>query len=150
VGFESHPGSEEQVASIESVLDQFHAAASTADEKRYFACLAPDAVFIGTDSGERWVGDEFRAFVHRYFPEGRGWTYVPSARFVSLSEDQRTAWFDERLDNATYGECRGTGVLELRDGDWKIEQYCLTMPIPNEIAKEVAARIREVRAPGTD
>ena len=37
-----------------------------------------------------------------------------------------------------------TGVLVKRDGGWKITQYNLTIPIPNEIALEVVERIREV------
>jgi hypothetical protein len=110
--------------------------------RRYFATLAPGAVFIGTAPGERWAGEEFRDFVRRYFPIGKGWTYVPSGRSVEVADDGRTAWFDERLENATYGECRGAGVLQLGEGGWKIEQYNLTIPIPNEVAKKVVALVR--------
>ena len=131
---------------MEAVLDDFHAAASAADEERYFALLAPKAVFLGTDGGERWEGEEYRAFVHRYFSQGKGWTYVPSSRSITVAADGRTAWFDERLENEWYGECRGTGVLQLREGEWKIEQYNLTIPIPNELAAEVVARIRDLRS----
>ena len=129
------------------MLDAFHAAASAADEERYFELLAPDAVFIGTAPGERWAGEAFRAFVRPLFAEGSGWTYVPSERSVSVAADGRTAWFDERLDNEWYGECRGTGVLRLVDGAWLIEQYALSIPVPDEIAADVVARIRESRAP---
>ena len=60
----------------------------------------------------------------------------------SLAEDGRTAWFDEALDSASYGECRGSGALQLYQDGWKIEQYNLTIPIPNEIAKQVVEDIR--------
>ena len=136
---------ENEVVPVETVLDAFHAAASAADEERYLAVLAPHAVFLGTDGGERWEGDEYRAFVHRYFSQGKGWTYVPSSRSITVAADGRTAWFDERLENEWYGECRGTGVLQLHEGEWKIEQYNLTIPIPNELAAEVVARIRDTR-----
>ena len=131
------------VPAIDDVLDAFHEAAAEADEERYFACLAPDAVFIGTAPGERWTGDDFREFVHGYFTEGKGWTYVPSERSVSVAPDGGSAWFDERLDNDFYGECRGTGVLRLEGDRWVIAQYALCIPIPDEIASDVVALIQE-------
>ena len=136
---------ENEVAHIEAVLDEFHAAASKADEEAYFARLALSAVFLGTDPGERWAGEDYRDFVHRYFSQGKGWTYTPSRRTVEIAVDGQTAWFDERVENEWYGECRGTGVLQLREGEWKIEQYNLTIPIPNELAADVVAKIREPR-----
>lgn len=141
-------GGAAEAARIEAVLDDFHAAASEADEERYFGHLAPAGVFIGTDASERWTKGEFRAFVHPYFDRGQGWTYEPRDRHVALSADGATAWFDELLDNAAYGECRGTGVLALHDGVWKIEQYHLTIPIPNELAKELVAKIRGLETEG--
>jgi ketosteroid isomerase-like protein len=130
---------------VDAVLDAFHAAAAVADEERYFTCLAPDAVFLGTDTGERWAGTEFREFVHSLFSEGKGWTYLPSDRSVSIANDGRTAWFDERLENDFYGECRGTGLLRLQGDGWRIEQYSLSIPIPDELAPEFVAQIRELR-----
>jgi SnoaL-like domain len=127
---------------VGDVLDAFHAGAAAADEERYAATLAPEMVFIGTAPGERWQGTPFREFVHSSFSDGKGWTYVPSERSIRLSEDGRTAWFDERVDNDWYGECRGSGVLQLYGDAWKIEQYNLTIPIPDEVAKEVVATIR--------
>jgi ketosteroid isomerase-like protein len=127
---------------ISAVLDSFHAAAAAADEEAYFAMLAPDMVFLGTDPGERWAGEDFRAFVHGYFSNGQGWEYAPSGRSVSVSGDGDTAWFDETVDNAYYGPCRGTGVLERRDGVWRIAQYNLTVPIPNELTTQVLELIR--------
>jgi ketosteroid isomerase-like protein len=135
-------------AAVGAVLDAFHAAAAHADETAYFALLAPNAVFLGTDAGERWEVPAFRAFAHPYFAQGKGWTFVPRNRHVDFSRDGRVAWFDELLDSATYGECRGSGVLERGDdGGWRIVQYHLTIPIPNDLAKEVVARIREAAAP---
>lgn len=133
---------------IAAVLDGFHDAAARADEERYFDLLAPDAVFFGTDAGERWTRDEFRAYAHPRFESGQGWTYRVESRHIFLSADGAAAWFDEMLSNDKYGPCRGTGVLQLRDGEWKIEQYHLTIPIPNELAAEVVEKIRGSRDPG--
>lgn len=135
---------ESETARIHKILDDFHAAAAEADEERYFSHLAPGVVFLGTDAGERWVGDEYRAFVHSYFSKGKGWAYVPSRRSVTLASDGRSAWLDEQLENEWYGMCRGTGALQLHESAWKIEQYNLTIPIPNELAADVVARIKEL------
>ena len=132
-------------AEIDAVLDAFHAAAAAADEARYLATLSDSVVFLGTAPGERWEGDAWREFVHRYFSQGKGWAYVPSERSVDVAADGLTAWFDETVTNEHYGACRGTGVLRRTDDSWRIEQYNLTIPIPDELAPEVVARIREMR-----
>ncbi len=138
------PAPGDDPAAVAAALDNLHDAASKADGKRYFNCFAADAVFFGTDAMERWTIDQFRVYAQSRFDHGTGWTYHPRKRHVFLSRDRETAWFDEALHNAKYGECRGTGVLVKRDGGWKIAQYNLTIPIPNEIALEVVERIREV------
>lgn len=139
----AQPGPQPPADEVGSVLDAFHEAASRADGEAYFASFAPDAVFIGTDAAERWSVAEFRAFAEPYFSKGKGWTYLPRDRHVAVGARGETAWFDEMLDNASYGVCRGTGVLVRTDGSWKIAQYHLTIPIPNEISKQVVAMIRE-------
>lgn len=126
---------------IGGVLDDFHKAASDADESRYFGHMAGEAVFIGTDAAERWDRKTFRAYAHPHFAAGKGWTYTPRDRHIDIHGD--VAWFDELLDNAKYGECRGTGVLRRDNGVWKIVQYSLSIPIPNEIAGEVVKMIRK-------
>jgi hypothetical protein len=131
---------------IEQVLDAFHTAAAKADEEAYFALLAPTGVFLGTDATERWDKAAFQAFAHPYFAKGTAWTFVPRNRHVNLSADGRVAWFDELLDSANYGECRGSGVLEKIDGAWKVQQYNLTIPLPNDLAKDVVAQIRAAKA----
>ncbi len=129
---------------IAQVLDDWHAAAAAADEQRYFAHFAPEGVFLGTDATERWTVAEFREYVHRHFPAGRGWTYVPHDRHVMLSENGTLAWVDEKLTNEKYGELRGTGVLRKIGGEWKLAHYSLTFTIPNEKAIEVVALLAAV------
>ncbi|MEM7353747.1 MAG: nuclear transport factor 2 family protein [Acidobacteriota bacterium] len=132
-----------EIRRVEAVLDDFHEAAAKADGERYFSHLAPSGVFLGTDASERWTKSQFQAFAEPYFAQGTGWAYTPRDRHVVLAADGKTAWFDELLDNESYGECRGTGALQLYDGEWKIEQYHLTIPMPNDLAKDFVARIRE-------
>lgn len=128
---------------IGEVLDAFHDAASRADGDLYFSLFAEDAVFIGTDATERWSVDEFRAFAEPYFSEGHGWTYTKTERNVDLAVSGETAWFDEMLWNDKYGTCRGTGVLVLTEKGWRIAQYHLTFPIPNDLSADFTSRIKE-------
>lgn len=130
---------------VAKTLDAFHTAASKADEEAYFDLMAPNGVFLGTDATENWDKTAFRAFAHPHFSQGKGWTFTPRDRHIYLSREGQVAWFDELLDSATYGECRGTGVLEKLDGKWKIAQYHLTIPMPNDLAKDFVARIRETK-----
>ena len=127
---------------IEAVLDDFHLAASQADGARYFAHMTGDAVFLGTDATERWSRAAFHAYATPYFSKGTGWTYTSTERHVSLSPSGDAAWFDERLWNDKYGETRGSGALVFDGLAWRIAQYNLTIPVPNDLAGELVRKIR--------
>ena len=127
---------------VDSVLSEFHQLASEGSWDRYFALFTPDAVFFGTDLTERWSVDEFRG----YAAGSSGWTYVMTERHVFVAPDGTVAWFDEVLENARYGNTRGTGVLVKGDGGWKITQYHLTIPVPNDLAVDLVDRIRALDA----
>ena len=123
-----------------TALDDFHAAAAASDEQRYFSYLAHDGEFLGTDPGERWTVAAFRNYAHPLFAAGKGWTYKVRSR--SLHYEGDLAWFDEILDNAKYGACRGTGVLRRTSGEWKIVLYSLTFLVPNDLAEKVTGEIQ--------
>jgi hypothetical protein len=128
---------------IAGVLDAWHAAAAAADEDKYFSYFAPDAVFLGTDPGERWTRDEFRAWAHPYFAKGKAWSFKATARWISFAPDRTVAWFDEALDTPNMGPCRGSGVLVATTSGWKIAQYNLSIPIPNALTDDVKKRIEK-------
>lgn len=113
-------------------LDDFHDAAARADEERYFAHFAPDAVFLGTDMTERWDLTAFRAYAHSRFASGHGWTYHPQRRAITFAPDGTVAWFDEDLIGERAGPTRGSGVLLYSGGRWLIAQYNLAFTIPND------------------
>ncbi|MBE7215884.1 nuclear transport factor 2 family protein [Shewanella benthica] len=124
-----------------AVLDQLHQAATRADWDTYFSLYLPEAVFIGTDATEHWSMSEFEGYAR----PTDGWEYTVKNRvFVSVKtqKNDRVLMFDELLDSASYGLSRGTGTLIKTDSGWKIAQYHLSFPIPNEIAKEITARIK--------
>jgi ketosteroid isomerase-like protein len=131
-------------AAISRSLDAFHKAAADADFDAYFARFAPDAVFLGTDATERWTLEEFKTYCKPHFDKGRGWSYtlVEGSRNITVAESKTVAWFDELLDNAKYGRCRGSGVLRKIGDDWRIAQYNLALMVPNDAAKDVVALIR--------
>lgn len=137
---------EETAAS--AVLDAMHAAESAADGDALFSLFTENATYLGTDVTERWSVEAFEAFARPYFAQGRGWTYTPRERNLTLSPHpcRCVVWFDEVLDNQVYGTARGTGVLVLTEEGWRIGQYALTFPIPNDLARDFTARIREFEA----
>jgi hypothetical protein len=126
---------------VAGVIDAWHAAAAAADEEKYFSHFTADAVFLGTDATERWTRDEFRKWAHPYFAKGKAWTYKSTSRWISFAADRSVAWFDELLENAHLGTCRGSGVLVRSGETWKIAQYNLSIPIPNDLADDLAKRI---------
>lgn len=135
------PPAADPKAAVAAVLDDWHQAAAAADEPRYFGHFTADAVFLGTDATERWTRDEFRAWSKPYFSKGKAWSFKPVKRFITLSKDGTVAWFDESLDTPNLGPSRGSGVLVKEGNAWKIAQYNLSVPIPNDIMGEVTKRV---------
>ncbi len=135
-------GSASAVDLIADMLDDVHAAAAAADSERYFSHFSERAVFLGTDPTERWPLAEFRAWAAPYFERGSAWTYRAVERHVDVAPGGEVGWFDEVVRNETYGDLRGTGVVVLEGGEWRLAQYNLTFTIPNEDAKAVLDLIR--------
>lgn len=117
-------------------LDNWHAAAAKADYDAYFGYFADSAVFIGTDPTENWNIESFRVWSKSFFDRGKAWSFKAVERNIYFSENGKTAWFDELLDTQMK-ICRGSGVLEKADGNWKIRHYVLSMTVPNENTRAV-------------
>jgi ketosteroid isomerase-like protein len=131
------PSSEARHAQVNAVLDTWHQAAAKADEEGYFKHFTADAVFLGTDATERWARDEFRKWAKPYFAKGKAWSFKATRRHVAFSRDGTVAWFDEVLDTPNLGPARGSGVLMWDGATWKIAQYNLSVPIPNDAFADV-------------
>ena len=132
---------------VAATLDQFHEAAAKADGKKYFQLFAPEGVFLGTDATERWTVEEFKKYAMPFFDKGKGWTYIPKTRHVDFAPGGEVAWFDEILASEPYGVCRDSGVMRKIAGVWKISQYHLTIPVPNDLAATVVKMIRAQPVP---
>jgi ketosteroid isomerase-like protein len=137
-------------AAIARELDDFHDAAARADEARYFAHFSNDAVFLGTDATERWDVAAFRAFAHPHFAAGKAWSFHATRRAITVSGDGHFGYFDEDLATEKLGPARGSGVVVLRDGGWKIAQYNLAVVVPNERFAELRALLERPAAPAAD
>jgi ketosteroid isomerase-like protein len=140
--FMTHSSLAKDTTNVAAILDALHSSASKADSDTYFNLFADDAIFIGTDAEEFWTLEQFKSYTMPYFSKGQGWTYIPKNRDIKFSQSGDVAWFHEILISESYGTTRGTGVLiREEDKQWKIAQYHLTIPIPNDLAKDFTGKI---------
>lgn len=140
-----------QKKAINTIIDDWHLAASEANFERYFMHFASDsAIFMGTAATERWTVAEFKEWSAPYFDEGQAWDFTAVDRNIYLSDEGDTAWFDESLDTPNLGPARGTGVLVQKKETWKIAHYNLSIPIPNAIVDSVVKQVDRVLKDSTD
>ena len=121
---------------ITTILDNWHQAAANANFNDYMNAMTNDAIYIGTDATENWTKPQFMTFAKPYFDNGKAWSFTAITRNIYLSKDKKTAWFDELL-NTQMKICRGSGVLIKTSKNWKIQQYVLSMTVPNDNSVEV-------------
>lgn len=121
---------------ITIMLNDWHKAAAEANLENYFAPIADDGIYIGTDPTENWNKQAFKNFAKPYFDRGKAWNFTALERNIFLSDDKETAWFDELL-NTQMKICRGSGILKKENGKWKIAHYVLSIAIPNDNVDQV-------------
>ncbi len=138
---ETKSPSKDVETAINKTIDNWHIAAAKADTA-FFDYFDNNAVYIGTDAGERWTINEFKTFAMPFFKRGKAWDFKPIERHIYFSDDSNLAYFDEKL-NTWMGVCRSTGVVVNKGKAWKIKYYHLSMAIPNEKVKEIIEIIKE-------
>lgn len=121
---------------IGAMLDSFNVAAARADYDRYFSFFTDDAIFIGTDATEHWDKQSYMLWAKPYFDKKRTWSFTSIQRHIYMGKAGDIAWFDELLDTQMK-ICRGSGVVVRQDGIWKVQQYVLSMTVPNSQTKKV-------------
>lgn len=119
---------------INTLIDNWHVAAAKADAATFFGTMGDRCIYIGTDASERWTKTEFVTFAKPYFDKGKAWDFKPYDRDLHVTNDGKIAWFSELL-TTWMGVCRGSGTLEKTREGWKIQQYHLSVTVPNEIIK---------------
>jgi len=122
-------------AQINHLIDEWHLAAAQANVDRFFGFMNEESIYIGTDASERWTKKEFVAFAKPYFDKGKAWDFKPYDRDLHVTNDGKIAWFSELL-TTWMGVCRGSGVLKKTTSGWKLEQYHLSVTVPNEIIRD--------------
>lgn len=136
---------EKEKTEIATMLDGFNVAAAKADFTTYFNYFAEESTFIGTDATEIWDKKAFMSWAKPYFDKKKTWNFTSLKRNVYFSKDGKLAWFDELLDTQMK-ICRGSGIVEKIDGQWKVKQYVLSVTVPNEVVDKVV----EIKAPIED
>ena len=116
---------------VNTLIVNWHKAASDANFKEYFRVLDSTAVYIGTAAEEIWTKEQFANFSKPYFDKGKAWSFTTLERNIYVSKSANIVWFDELIDT-WMGTCRGSGVLEKKEDSWKIKQYVLSVAIPND------------------
>lgn len=111
-------------------LENWHKAAADANFDNYFNALDSTSIYIGTAAEEIWTKEQFASFSKPYFDKGKAWDFKTLDRTIYINNSGDLAWFNELL-NTWMGTCRGSGVLEKINNTWKIKQYVLSVPIPN-------------------
>lgn len=127
---------EKEKKEIGTMLDGFNIAAAKADFTTYFNYFADESTFIGTDATEVWDKKAFMIWAKPHFDKKRTWDFTSLKRNIYFSKDGKLAWFDELLDTQMK-ICRGSGVVEKINGQWKVKQYVLSVTVPNEIVDKV-------------
>jgi len=120
---------------IHQFIDNWHRAAAEANAKVFFGSMADESIYIGTDAKERWTKTEFESFAKPYFDKGKAWDFKPYDRDLHVTSDNNVVWFSELL-TTWMGICRGSGILRKTADGWKIEQYHLSVTVPNEVIKD--------------
>jgi hypothetical protein len=127
---------EKEKTEISTMLDAFNVAAAKADYTGYFNFFADESTFIGTDATEIWNKKEFMVWAKPHFDKKKTWNFKALKRNIYFSKDGKLAWFDELLDTQMK-ICRGSGVVEKINGNWKVKQYVLSVTVPNEVVDKV-------------
>jgi ketosteroid isomerase-like protein len=130
------PTSLDNIVELNRLMNNWHKDIAAVELDAVFDFLNEDFFYLGTDPSERWSKVEFRKFCEPYFLEKKqAWDFKPSNRNWGHSPNGKTYWFDESLDTWMEG-CRGSGVVQFLDGEWKLSHYNLTVLIENEKIKK--------------
>ena len=123
---------------VNSILTDWHTAASQANFDGYFGKMDSISFFIGTDASENWSKEKFKSFSKPYFDKGKAWDFKTLERNIYVNKSKNFVWFDELL-TTWMGTCRGSGVLERKNNTWKIKHYVLSVSVPNDDIEDIIA-----------
>ncbi len=121
---------------IAAMLDSFNVVAARADYDAYFNFYTADATFLGTDATEHWDKKAFMVWAKPFFDRKKAWNFTSIQRNIYFGKYEDIAWFDELL-STQMKICRGSGVVVKQNNEWKLQQYVLSMTIPNSVGDSI-------------
>ena len=138
---------DKELSEIRSVLEQYELARENEDFSTVEQIWASDStiVLFGTEGDEQMVG--FAAInkaMSRQFDEVENTLINISEQKIKISKDGNIAWFSQVLDYnfnyqgeyMTFEGIRSTGVMEKREGKWKLVQGHLSVPYEADLEEE--------------
>lgn len=136
----------EAEADAAQTLEQFGRMWESENMNTFDRIIADDAdmVVIGTDAAEFIVGhDAFRQARAEQFEAFENVEFNVLSRSLKLSDSGTVAWFTQQFDLFTVAEgnpvnledLRLSGVMERRDGRWRIVQLHTSVPVPGRAAE---------------
>ena len=121
---------------INLLMNDWHKDAANANLEAYIGLMDENAIYIGTDATEIWGKSDFLLFCKPYFEKKTTWDFTTLKRNINFNDKINTAWFNEVL-STKMGICRGSGILLKKGDDWKLQQYVLSVAVPNQDMNEV-------------
>jgi ketosteroid isomerase-like protein len=140
--FTACKGPAPRIDHLNELMDNWHQAAAEADEEVFFNSMSEDAIYLGTDAGEKWKRDELKEWSSAFFERESAWTFTPVSREFYFSKNGNTVWFDELL-KTWMGTCRGSGVLQKQRDGWKIKHYHLSVTVSNDLIQQFITLVKE-------
>lgn len=116
-------------STLNQLMDQWHRDAAVGNTSGYFGFMDTNFVYLGTDIKENWDKVAFLAFCKPYFDKGKGWDFKATKRIWHYYDN--VAWFEEYL-STWMGPIRASGVLLLKNSQWYISHYNLTLTVDND------------------
>lgn len=138
---------DKELSDIRMLLEQYELARESEDFATVEMIWAADEdiILFGTEGDEKMMGwSAIEKAMSRQFNELENTLINISDQHIKVSMDGKTAWFSEVLDynfiyqgeDMTFEGIRFTGVMEKRDGHWKLVQGHLSVPYESEIEEE--------------
>lgn len=118
--------------SIDLLLNRHHDATVAKNAQALERVFSTDGYFIGTDDTEKWSREEL---MQKLRESESGWdlTDCRERQIYSHPEHTKVAVFFEVVRHEKYGLMRGSGVVVVEGGKWRILQYVLSFSVPNEV-----------------
>jgi len=134
---------EEQRQQASALLAERQRALAAADAKAFFANFSDNAIIMGTAATERFELDEYRVWSAPMFARGPRHVATLVEENITVADDGKFAWFDQRTHRPGFGELRLSGVLCKLEDHWRIVQLNRGFLVPNEIVATLAEHIQK-------